>query len=254
MIARIALTGVVGLLWAQPGLAEPAGAQVPDDGVAAHATTARPVLVAANFGREIKPEARFDPVADVAEGFALLRRGKRAQAVELFDKVIASADQHLAGDPRPRLCRTAHDQRVVGHEAAVPVDDSVCSAHFGKGFALVDMGRGDLAEAELRKASDMSPNDAHFANEYAELFKSRRDWQSSYDMFARAWRVVDKSPTGADAKVAARALRGMGYTRIEMGRFDEAEQLFRQSQQYDPESPVARAELGTIARRKAVGS
>ena len=54
--------------------------------------------------------------------------------------------------------------------------------------------------------------------------------------------------------LAARALRGMGYNKIEMGDLDAAENLFRQSQEYDPGSEAAKVELGYIARKKAIGS
>ncbi|MFC0204783.1 tetratricopeptide repeat protein [Novosphingobium soli] len=195
-------------------------------------------------------ETRFDAAGHVAQGYDLLRKGKQAQAVELFDKVIADADRRLAGDLRPRLCRDG------GADApdAVQVDAALCEAHFGKGFALIDLGRGDLAEAELRQASQMAPRNAHFANEYAELFKARRSWERSHELFAHAWSVVDKSTSGPDASVAARALRGMGYTKAAMGQYDEAEALYRQSLQYDARSEVARVELGNIARKKAIGS
>src|SRR3546814_3056230 len=59
------------------------------------------------------------------------------------------------------------------------VDSALCDAHFGKGFALIDLGRGDLAEAELLKAMQMAPDNAQFANEYAELFKSRSEEHTS---------------------------------------------------------------------------
>lgn len=134
------------------------------------------------------------------------------------------------------------------------VSSAVCDAHFGKGFALVDLGRGDLAEAELRRATELAPDNAHYANEYAELFKSRRQFQESYDLFARAWSVVDKDTKGPDAGIAARALRGMGFNLIELGRLDEAKTMFSQSLAYDAGNAAAKTELDFIAQRQAIGS
>ncbi|MFT4056411.1 MAG: tetratricopeptide repeat protein [Novosphingobium sp.] len=219
---------------------------------AAHAEPAQPAhLVATAFQPAARlTDTRFDAAAHVQQGYDMLRQGKQAQAVKLFDKVIADADQRLAGDMRQRLCRNGG----AASGATVEVDPALCEAHFGKGFALIDLGRGDLAEGELRQASQMAPGNAHFANEYAELFKSRRDWQGSYDLFAKAWAVVDKSTTGKDARVAARALRGMGFTKAAMGQYDEAEKFYDQSLQYDPKSEIARVELSNIERRKLIGS
>ena len=191
---------------------------------------------------------------DVSKGFALIRAGKPAQAVKMFDSVILASEQALGGDARPRLCQSGGAEAPIAAGKAVAVSSAVCDAHFGKGYALVDLGRGDLAEAELRRATELAPDNAHFANEYAELFKSRREWQRSYDLFAHAWEIVDKSTSGADAKIAARALRGMGYTRIEMGRLDDAAKLFRQSLDYDPANQGAKTELDFIAQKQAIGA
>jgi len=247
MNARNALvfTGAMSLFFA--GTAHAGSAEAEGRAVAAIAPVA---LVAAAFEHAAPANAGFDASAHVEQGFNLIRRGKQAQAVKMFDQVIAHTDQQLYGDNRGRLCRVGG----TAADSSVSVDPAVCDAHFGKGFALIDMGRGDLAEAELRKASQMAPGNAHFANEYAELFKSRRDWQQSYDGFAQAWSVVDKATTGPDASVAARALRGMGFNKAAMGKFDEAQQLYTQSLQYEPKSEIAQAELGNIARRKAIGS
>lgn len=254
MSARIAsaslfaLTGAVSLVFAGSAHANSVDAERSSSIAIAPAA-----LVAAAFERPVaKFDApKFDAGADVKQGFNLIRRGKQEQAVKLFDKVIAQGQMHLAGDNRPRLCRLGDG---AAGDASASIDPAVCDAHFGKGFALIDLGRGDLAEAELGKAAQMAPTNAHFANEYAELFKSRRDWQKSYDGFARAWSVVDKSTTGSDASVAARALRGMGFNKAAMGQYDEAEALYAQSLQYDPSNAIANAELGNIARRKAIGS
>lgn len=247
MSARNALviTGVMSLFFASA-----AHANAPATDSAASSAIAPATLVAAAFQRAAPVDTAFDAGAHVEQGFNLIRRGKQAQAVKLFDKVIAHTDQKLYGDGRNRLCRA--DGSAV--DASVSVDPAVCDAHFGKGFALIDLGRGDLAEAELRKAMSMAPGNAHFANEYAELFKSRRDWQHGYEGFAQAWAVVDKAVAGPDAGVAARALRGMGFTKAAMGQYDEAQTLYTQSLKYDPDSKIASAELGNIARRKAIGS
>lgn len=248
MSARNALvfTGAMSLFFA--GAAQ---ADAPAGEASASTVAAPAALVAAAFQRTALADTGFNAGAQVKQGFDLIRRGKQAQAVKLFDQVIAHTDRQLYGDSRSRLCR-AGGSAVA--DVSVSIDPAVCDAHFGKGFALIDLGRGDLAEAELGKATRMAPGNAHFANEYAELFKSRRDWQQGYEGFARAWAVVDKATTGPDAGIAARALRGMGFTKAAMGQYDAAQAFYTQSLQYDPNSAIAQAELGNIARRKAIGS
>lgn len=188
----------------------------------------------------------------VNRGFDAIRKGKPEQAVRLFDTVIEQNDKMLGTDLRPRLCNSDSTAASAAADSVV-ISSAVCDAHFGKGFALVDLGRGDLAEAELRRATELAPSNAHYANEYAELFKSRREWQRSYDGFAHAWSVVDKQADGPDRTIAARSLRGMGYNMIEMGKLDEAESYFTQSLAYEPNSDAAKNELKFIAQRKAIG-
>lgn len=199
-----------------------------------------------------------DPIDAVMNG---IKAGDPAKAVGLADRIIAGYNAQMAREPgRKAYC--ANGDKVIHRllEAAIRREDAavypqaLCDAHFFKGFALIDMGRGDLAEDELRRATELDPFEPHYVNEYAELFKSRREWQKSYDLFARAWDIVAKDKSGPDALIAARALRGMGYNKLEMGRFDEAERLFRQSQEYEPDSAAARAELAFIARKLAIGS
>lgn len=196
-----------------------------------------------------------------ARGFGFIRAGKPKQAIAEFEAVIAASDRRHLGDPRQRFCaRNERDARRIadakGIAASEPVliDPAVCDAYFGKGYALVDMGRGDLAEAELRRATELAPFDAHYANEYAELFKSRRDWSMSLALFARAWDIVDKNPAGSDASLAGRALRGMGYNEMMLGNLEEAERKFEQSLEFEPGNETAHIQLGFIARKKAIGS
>jgi tetratricopeptide (TPR) repeat protein len=199
-----------------------------------------------------------DPVGAVMDR---IKAGDPARAVGLADRIIADYDAKMAQEPRRKVYCGGGDKAIhVLLEAAIRREDAavypqaLCDAHFLKGFALIDMGRGDLAEAELRRATELDPFEPHYVNEYAELFKSRREWQKSYDLFAHAWDIVAKDKSGPDALIAARALRGMGYNKVEMGQFNEAEHLFRQSQEYEPDSAAAHAELAFIARKLAIGS
>ncbi|MCJ2181603.1 tetratricopeptide repeat protein [Novosphingobium sp. 1949] len=205
------------------------------------------------------PLASPDLKADLDKGFARLRKGDSEKAVSYFDRVIAAADSYLANDPRPRRCiatarRDGEAARVAQAGEVVAIDDALCDAHFGRGFALIDLGRGDLAEADLRAATEMAPSDAHFANEYAELYKSRRDWPQAYALFERAWKMSDQTMGGPNADMAARALRGMGYAAEKMGHLDEARTLLQKSLAFEPDSEAGRVQLSHVERMQAIGS
>ena len=233
-------------------------------GAAAGSVSARAESVSPGHLSEVSQLVVAPNVMDkqrTSAGFGFIRAGKLKKAIAEFDAVISAADRRHLGDPRPRFC--ARDERdaskittATGASGTSPVliDAAVCDAHFGKGYALIDMGRGDLAEAELRRATELAPFDAHYANEYAELYKSRRDWKTSLELFLRAWDVTDKNPAGPDAHLAARALRGIGYNQMMLGNLEAAENSFRQSLEFEPGNKAASIELGHIARQKAIGS
>lgn len=201
----------------------------------------------------VAPLTAPDLKTDLKKGFAMLRKGEDAKAVSYFDRVIATADSWLAGDSRPRRCIDANaaSTPAAGH---APIDDALCDAHFGRGYALIDMGRGDLAEADLRAATRMAPENAHFANEYAELFKSRREWQAALVEFERAWEMADKTVGGPDADLAARALRGMGYAKEKLGDLDEAHALISRSLEFEPDSEAGKVQLAHVERMRTIGS
>lgn len=180
----------------------------------------------------------------------------------LFTQVIGYYEQHYPQEADYRCADTPQQaQALAEHLRKAPAQGDYvilgpgwCIALWGKGYALIDLNRSGEAEPLLAKAVAMAPDDAHYRNEYAELFKSRREWQRSYLEFSLAWDVVSHDPKGPHSKVAARALRGMGYNKIELGDLDEAERLFRQSLEFDPGNPGANNELEYIARLRASGA
>lgn len=197
--------------------------------------------------------------AELEEVFASIRAGDPNAAIATADRVVAAYETAFRG--KIVKCADGLDDavKVTILTADKNTDITVvgpgwCQALFAKGFALIDLHRSDEAEPFLARAVTMAPTDAHYLNEYAELWKGRREWQRSFDLFSQSFDLVDHDPKGRNAPVAARALRGMGFTKIELGDLDEAERLFRRSLEFDPKSTGARSELEYIARKKAVGT
>ncbi|MDR2857803.1 MAG: diguanylate cyclase [Novosphingobium sp.] len=190
----------------------------------------------------------------------LISGSRQAQAIGIIDKVIAAYETAYRG--KAVLCaRDMADAANISLSAMLHKGGKVtiigpgwCEALFLKGYALVDLNRSIEAEAALARAVAMAPTRAHYLNEYAELWKGRREWHRSYGLFARAYAISDQDPKSPDARITARSLRGMGYTKIELGDLDEAERMFHLSQQFDPDNAGVRTELEYIARKKATGT
>ncbi len=242
-VASIALT--LALMSFAPAKAAPASATAESD--------------LPNF---VKMEPGRPHAAELDQGIALLQSGKPAQAEAIFSVIIA--DMEKTHDPAvPFRCvftesvqqTIAYTTRELGQKTFIVGSDVWCTALWGKGFALIDLRRSEEAGTFLARSVEMMPVNAHFINEYAEWYKSKREWKASYDLFLRAWHTVGHDAQGTDRKIAARALRGMGYNLIEQGDLDGAERLYRQSLDYEPEAAgKVQQELDYIKEQKAKAS
>jgi tetratricopeptide (TPR) repeat protein len=215
-------------------------------------------LVVLVFGLASPALARVPTDAETISQAAEALGKDPAKAVELVDPVIArsgamtpdkdtaySCSDNMA-DALSSLIGAATPPRK-----AVVYNSGVCSALFIKGFSLIDLKRGGEAGPFLRRATELAPANSHYLNEYAEWFKTARQWQKSHDLFARAADLAPQQPADVRDLRHARSLRGMGFNLIELGNLDEAEKLMRQSLKLDPESRVARIELQYIAEQRA---
>jgi Flp pilus assembly protein TadD len=125
----------------------------------------------------------------------------------------------------------------------VVLNRSYCEMLFITGFAMIDAGQQEGAGAYLQKASEMSPLNAHFMNEYAEWHKSKRDWKTSFALFKNAREISSFTPEEVRKETEARSMRGMGFNMIELGDLDGAEKLFKESLKLTPGNSNAVGEL-----------
>jgi len=203
---------------------------------------------------------KTDIDAHVTRMFEMIHKHDPASAIAEADIVIADYKSRFNDAATIYVCAGSGPETIANlmiggaaKQRTVAVSEDWCSAYFVKGYALIDLNRSDLAEPELRQATEMAPFNAHYLNEYAELFKLKHEWQKSYDLFSKALDVAPLNDESTRAAVTARSLRGMGYAKIELNELDEAERLMKQSLEFEPESAGARSELQYIARKKAAG-
>jgi tetratricopeptide (TPR) repeat protein len=177
------------------------------------------------------------------------------QAIDLVDTVLKDFEASRAPDT-VYFCVTSQTdvilisamQAKLGKRPIIFIDDGACSAAFLRGFALVDLNRSAEAAPFLKQAEEMEPLSVHYMNEYAEWHKSNKQWQRAFDLFKEAEVRALMSTSDGKAHPHARALRGMGFCLIEMGRLDEAEAKFSESLKFQPDSEAAATELAYIKR------
>jgi tetratricopeptide (TPR) repeat protein len=135
---------------------------------------------------------------------------------------------------------------------AVAIDAIWSEAYYYKAYALIDLGRIQEARAMLEKARKLSPSNSQYLSELAHTWHADREWKKALDLFAEAERAAAISPPEVKNQELARALRGQGFSLIELGRLDEAETKFNAALAIDRHDARAKSELAYIEelRRK----
>ena len=214
------------------------------------AAAAQSAVVAAPSAED-SAQGRVDRAAD------LIGAGKPAEAVALLDALIAEQEKQRASDTREVYCARSMAETMVytgdaarRKKAAIVLPEAACYSIFLKGFALIDLNRSDEARAWLERAVAMAPSNAHFLGELGEWYKIRKDWPKSRDLFRRAVAASELSPDNRKIFDKTRGLRGLGYILIEEGKFDEAEKLYRQCLDLNPDDDRSKKQLDYIAEHR----
>jgi tetratricopeptide (TPR) repeat protein len=214
---------------------------------AAPVPTAQPAIAAAPSAQDIA-QGRVDRAAD------LIGAGKPAEAIAILDALIAEQEKQRQGETRQVYCARSGAETILysGHaarqkKAAIVLAEAACYSIFLKGFALIDLNRSDEARPWLEQAVAMAPSNAHFLGELAEWYKMRKDWAKSRDLFQRAVAASELSPDNRKLFDKTRGLRGLGYILIEEGKLAEAEKLYRQCLELDPNDDRSKRQLQYIA-------
>ena len=135
-----------------------------------------------------------------------------------------------------------------------------------KGFCQIETN--DLAGAKrtFQRQLRLIPGDAPAACELGHMAQGRKDWQSAIELYATAlgnatW--LEEGGYGAESggepslwgmtlrQWKGRALRGLGYSYVELRDLDRAEQAYKDALALDPDDAQALREIALIASMRA---
>lgn len=196
--------------------------------------------------------------AQLVEGIGVMRGGRPAQAIaQHFEPVIQAYEQRYR-DGKTRVYSALGAAETLfyvleGAEAQPRQEVRVYSgawgmAYFLKGYALGELMRSSEAAVALDSAIALSPQNAHYLNERGHLHLLARNWTEAQKVFAAAEKAAREfsSPESRKAELG-RALRGQAYVRIELNQLDDAEKLYAQCLQLNPDDRMAQGQLRHIA-------
>ncbi len=236
------------------------------------ASAAEPAASAASSGMNITlpsmagkgdPVAAARPADDVnaLNQAAVLIGARQPQAAidRYLDPLIARLDAQYRDDSQTLYCANTTSEAVLymlkatsaGTKASA-TDGSWCNAYFERGFAQIDLGRLAAAEADFARALALSPDNPHYLSEMGELQTRKRDFAGALGYFHRAEEAAKAfAVEGQAIAEQGRALRGIGYADVELGKLDEAEAMYRRCLELDPHDQKAQAELGYVLDLRA---
>jgi len=129
------------------------------------------------------------------------------------------------------------ERPVIWTESAYP------HAYYLLGYINVDQKSYRRALELLEAGQRLEPGNPKFLIEKAVAYSALGEHEQALSLYTQ---IPDAGPRVTSAQ-KARALRGKGYELIELGQLDAAEEAFRESLKYEPDSKVALNELGFIA-------
>jgi tetratricopeptide (TPR) repeat protein len=189
----------------------------------------------------------------------LIGKGQPQLAAAMLDKLIPRLDKRYAHPRQKVFCAYTSAESLyymglagVARQDAVVVERTYCDAYFLRGYANVDLDKPEAAEADFTRALALSPVNPHYLSEMGELQSKKRDWTRALDFFERARDAATPyAPESLQVAELTRALRGIGYVDIELGKLDEAEAQYRRCLELDPGDTKAQGELGYVLDLKA---
>lgn len=103
-----------------------------------------------------------------------------------------------------------------------------------------------VLDAGLAISSDFSAMKPELISERGAALQLMKRWTDALTNYDNGLTIPSLEPEDH-----ARLLRGRGNCLTELGRLDDAEKAYRESQNYDPNNEIARNELEYIARLRA---
>lgn len=195
--------------------------------------------------------AQFRKQSDRATEAALQHR--LADATALLQPIIAFCDR--LQEPGRALVSVAdaseYEAYVASQGRGEPIDwvDMACpGAYKSRAFIDIDNKAFDSALAFLDKAITLAPFWAEPLTERGYLLNQLGRSPEALATYRQAIGLVERFPSNKYAN--ALALRGLGYTQVELGDLAAAEEAYRKSLEVEPGNALAERELDYIRKQR----
>lgn len=209
----------------------------------------------------VAPEAVSASISDTQallnRGAQYLAQGEHQRAMVEFNKVIALCDDQYHSAKKVYASRSTEETlyylllAAKDHQEAIAVASNCADALYIKSYTSLELGLIDEALALINRAITMAPVNAQYLSELGHIYHVKQDWQHALQQFVKAEAATQYSPPALKSQELSRAKRGVGFSLIELGRLNEAEQKFKECLLINPDDQAAINELAYIKKRRA---
>ncbi|HRZ78407.1 MAG TPA: tetratricopeptide repeat protein [bacterium] len=189
------------------------------------------------------------------EGVAVLKKGKIEESVKNYmDPLIEYYENKYKDGSKAVFCARTNKESAVYIAMVIATAESImiesdvwAEALFYKAYAEVEFKNYDQAKSLLERSIKLSPYNSGYFSELGHIYQIEKNWEKSLEIFKKAEKYAGEySPDKEKEHELTRAMRGIGYTLIEMGRLDEAEEIYKKCLQINSNDRTALNELEYI--------
>ena len=199
---------------------------------------------------------------------ALMHQGHPGEAISKDLDPLIDAYERAYLDFKPRVYSTrsvpetiyymatsvtAKDAWVdpAGGPGAVAIDQVWGLALYMKAYALIELHRIAQAHDPLERAVHLSPMNSQYLSELGQLYQIERDWPRALATYREAEHAAELSPPALKAKEQSRAWRGIAFVDVELGKLDEAIELYQRCLALNADDQSAARELQYVRAQQA---
>ena len=191
---------------------------------------------------------------------AFLREKRPGAALGVLDAIMPAVDAEVAETRKKSLafCSTSLTEALIYSmlgtkvkKDAVVLGRDVCDTYYVYAFALMDVGRIAEAITVWEKLTALAPMHSAYFSELGFAYRTNKQIEKAVAAYKQA---VDFANMAGDKTVEnferGRALRGLGFIKVDLGDLDAGEKYYREALKFDPENVTTKAELKYIADQR----
>jgi tetratricopeptide (TPR) repeat protein len=189
------------------------------------------------------------------KGFQALYNGNAKESIQkYFDPIIQYYEKHYQNNGKRIYSARGLEETLyylvkaaAAKQEAIVISYLWAQAFYFKGYASIELGRIEDAKTWLKKALELSPSNSTYLSELGHIYQTEQKWSEALKIYQQAEESANAySPDDLKNAELTRAMRGIGYSLIELGRLDEAEEKYKKCLEIDENDKKSLQEMEYI--------